>query len=171
MARSKLKLPFGSPSLRKKVKNNPKRRFNVTSVAKPQSNHGHIVLFKKKPTSKRRKRRQRGKGEGILNSIINALPFELHLPGHRFTGPGTKLEKRLDKYDRPLPSSKPLNRVDATSYRHDLCYRDNTSRQGRSRCDRRMLKQLSRIKKPSFREKLDRGVVAPIIWTKWKLGL
>ena len=36
-------------------------------------------------------------GEGIMNGFINKLPFEMHLPGHNFTGPGTKLSKRLNK--------------------------------------------------------------------------
>ena len=26
----------------------------------------------------------------LLNKTINTLPFEMHLPGHNFTGPGTK---------------------------------------------------------------------------------
>ena len=30
-------------------------------------------------------------GESFLNSLVNKLPFEMHLPGHNFTGPGTKL--------------------------------------------------------------------------------
>ena len=35
------------------------------------------------------------KGGSLLNKAINNLPFEMHLPGHNFTGPGTKLKKRL----------------------------------------------------------------------------
>ena len=27
---------------------------------------------------------------------INKPPFELHLPGHNFTGPGTKLDKKIE---------------------------------------------------------------------------
>ena len=30
----------------------------------------------------------------FLNTLANKLPFEMHLPGHNFTGPGTKLYKR-----------------------------------------------------------------------------
>ena len=30
----------------------------------------------------------------FLNSLVNKLPFEMHQPGHSFTGPGTKLNKR-----------------------------------------------------------------------------
>jgi len=28
-------------------------------------------------------------GGDLFNKAINKLPFELHLPGHNFTGPGT----------------------------------------------------------------------------------
>ena len=35
-------------------------------------------------------------GGSLLNKFINNLPVEMHLPGHNFTGPGTKLNKRLN---------------------------------------------------------------------------
>ena len=35
-------------------------------------------------------------GGSFLNTTINKPPFELHLPGHNFTGPGTKLDKKLN---------------------------------------------------------------------------
>jgi hypothetical protein len=41
------------------------------------------------PTQKRKR------GGGFVNSLINKLPFELHIPGYNFCGPGTKLEERL----------------------------------------------------------------------------
>jgi len=28
-------------------------------------------------------------GRGIINSLINSLPFEAHVPGYQFCGPGT----------------------------------------------------------------------------------
>ena len=34
------------------------------------------------------------KGGSLLNKVINNLPVEMHLPGHNFTGPGTKLNKK-----------------------------------------------------------------------------
>ena len=30
-------------------------------------------------------------GGSFLNTLVNKLPFEMHLPGHNFTGPVTKL--------------------------------------------------------------------------------
>ena len=32
-------------------------------------------------------------GGSFLNTLVNKLPFEMHLPGHNFTGLGTKLYK------------------------------------------------------------------------------
>ena len=31
----------------------------------------------------------------LLNKAINSLPFEMHVPGHHFMGPGTKLKRYL----------------------------------------------------------------------------
>lgn len=42
---------------------------------------------------------------------------EIHLPGHNFTGPGTQLEKRLERGDQPI------NAVDELSLHHDLRYK------------------------------------------------
>ena len=30
-------------------------------------------------------------GGGFLNTLVNNLPFDMHLPGYNITGPGTKL--------------------------------------------------------------------------------
>ena len=61
-------------------------------------------------------------GGSFLNTLVNKLPFEMHLPGHNFTGPGTKHYKRLNSDVTPKEWSKPLNRVDNAAYHHDLCY-------------------------------------------------
>ena len=39
-------------------------------------------------------------GGSFLNTLANKLPFEMHLLGHNFTGPGTKLYKRLNSDGR-----------------------------------------------------------------------
>ena len=61
-------------------------------------------------------------GGSLLNKVINNLSFEMHLPGHNFTGPGTKLKKRLNPDLTPKKWSKPVNRVDKAAYHHDICY-------------------------------------------------
>ena len=61
-------------------------------------------------------------GSGIINKAINALPFELHIPSYNFLGPGTKLEERLQRGD------KPINKLDAAALEHDIAYsKANTS--------------------------------------------
>ena len=47
-------------------------------------------------------------GEGLMNGLINKLPFEMHLPGHNFTGPGTNLSKRLNEDGSPKVGVNPL---------------------------------------------------------------
>ncbi|KYM99011.1 hypothetical protein ALC62_10261 [Cyphomyrmex costatus] len=55
-------------------------------------------------------------GRGLLNKAINALPFELHIPGYQFCGPGTRLEKRLARDDRGI------NPLDTACREHDIAY-------------------------------------------------
>ena len=57
-------------------------------------------------------------GESFRNTLVNKLPFEMHLPGHNFTGQGTKLYKRLNPDGRPKEWSISINRVDNAAYHH-----------------------------------------------------
>ena len=61
-------------------------------------------------------------GGSFLNTFVNKLPFEMHLPGHNITDLGTKLYKRLNSDGTPKEWSIPINRVDNAAYHHDLCY-------------------------------------------------
>ena len=65
------------------------------------------------------------RGKGFINDTIISLPFEMHMPGHNFTGPGTKLNKRLNEDMTPKAWSKPVNRVEKVAYHHDICYVKN----------------------------------------------
>ncbi len=110
-------------------------------------------------------------GGSFLNTVINKLPFEMHLPGHQFTGPGTKLDKRLNADGTPKEWSKPINRVDSAAYHHDLCYAKNQDTETRNQvCDKDMLSQLEGIYDPTLRERMDRAVVKPLINAKAKFG-
>ena len=85
-------------------------------------------------------------GAGLWNKMLNRMPVEMHLPGHNFTGPGTKLHKRLKADGTPKPWSMPINRVDKASYHHDLCYAKHKDTAARnSICDKTMLKELNGI--------------------------
>ena len=111
-------------------------------------------------------------GAGFMNEMINRLPVEMHLPGHNFTGPGTKLSKRLLPDGTPKSWSKPINRVDQAAYHHDLCYAKHKDTSARnSICDKAMLASLDAIPNPTPRERMDRSIVRPIIGTKARFGL
>ena len=112
------------------------------------------------------------KGGSLLNKAINNLPFEMHLPGHNFTGPGTKLKKRLNPDLTPKEWSKPVNRVDKAAYHHDVCYLKNDNTATRNAvCDKNMLKELERIYNPTLRERLDKSIVSNLIGMKVKFGM
>lgn len=53
----------------------------------------------------------------VINSAIDALPVELHLPGgYQYCGPGTKLKKRLARGDPGI------NKLDQACKEHDIAY-------------------------------------------------
>ena len=99
-------------------------------------------------------------GGSFLNTLMNKLPFEMHLPGHNFTGPGTKLYKRLNPDGTPMEWSIPINRVDNTAYHHDLCYsKHDDTRSKNEGCDNTMLGELNGIVNPTLRERNDKSIV------------
>ena len=75
----------------------------------------------------------------------------------------------MDRRDRPKEGNEPFNAVDATSIRHDICYRDNPA--GKSDCDKKMLSELKTIVPKNRREAVDRQLVRGIIGLKHKLGM
>ena len=111
------------------------------------------------------------KSSSLLNKVINNLPVEMHLPRHNFTGPGTKLNKRLNPDFTPKKWSKPINRVDKAAYHHDICYLKNNDTATRNAvCDKNMLKELNRIYNPTIKERMERGLVSSLIGTKKRFG-
>ena len=94
-------------------------------------------------------------GGSFLNTLVNKLPFEMHLPGHNFTGPGTKLYKRLNPDGTPKEWSIPVNRVENAAYHHDLCCSKHDDTKTRNEvCDKTMLGELSGIVNPTLRREL-----------------
>ena len=96
---------------------------------------------------------------GDLVDVISSTIGEIHLPGHNFTGPGTKLQERLERGDTPI------NRVDEISKNHDIAYSKSKDKKSTHIADREMLKQLDKISEPTTREKIEIAVVKPIIKT------
>jgi hypothetical protein len=99
------------------------------------------------------------------------FPGELHLPGHSFTGPGTRLDVRLNADETPKSWSKPVDRVDNAAYHHDLAYAKHSDTANRNEADRVMVNELDNIPNPTVRERLERAIVKPILATKANFGL
>ena len=110
-------------------------------------------------------------GGKLVDDIIDKMP-EMHLPNHNYTGPFTKLSKKLDKNDKPLPGYEPYNQVDAVSLKHDICYRDTPKFEDKNKiCDKKMLDELKAVKPMSIREYVDKKIVHGVIGLKKVSGL
>ncbi len=116
---------------------------------------------KVKKTSKR--------GSGLLNKIINKLPFKLHLPSYSYCGPGTKLEARLARGDQPI------NQLDAACKEHDITYSLNKDNiEVRNAADKVLAnKAWERVlaRDSSFGEKAAAYGVTNVMKLKSKLGM
>ena len=112
------------------------------------------------------------KGGSLLKKAINNLPFEMHLPGHNFTGPGTKLKKGLNLDLTPKKWSEPVNHVDEAAYHHDLCYLKNDDTATRNAvCNKKVLKELKGIYNPTLRERIDKSIISNLIGAKVKFWM
>ena len=109
-------------------------------------------------------------GGDFVNFINTLIPGEKHLPGMSFCGPGTDLSKRLNEDLIPKDWSNPIDRVDAAAYKHDIKYIDK-SKEARHIADVEMIEELNNIQNPTFRERVERSIVIPILKTKKFLGL
>lgn len=110
----------------------------------------------------------RKSGNGILNSAINNLPVELHIPGYKFCGPGTKLAKRLARGDVGI------NGLDEACKEHDVAYSREKNLEQRHTADKILgEKAVERFKSPnaSIGEKAAALAVAAAMKAKVKLGM
>ena len=131
----------------------------------------------------RRKSKVR-RGKGLLNTIINKLPFEMHyispFTGRRanFCGPGTSLKNRLNPDGTPKDWSKPVSKADALALQHDLDYdkyNGNSQEDFKSRqeSDRRMiagLKDIYKNPKEKWHERGDAFLISLPMRLKNRLG-
>jgi len=131
------------------------------------TSHGRRMLQGKRLKCKSNKTKfiktQKG---GDFTTLLNArtvhiklpwtkFPGELHMPGQQFTGPGTRLDRRLNSDKSPKSWSHPINHVDSASYRHDLEYAKHSDVAKRNDSDRKMIKELDSIEKPTLRERAE----------------
>lgn len=106
-------------------------------------------------------------GRGVLNSAINKLPFEMHMPGYQFCGPGTKLKKRLQA------GQQGINELDKACRIHDIAYDKSMDLKDRKKADEILSKRaMTRVKakNASMSEKLAALTVAGLMKTKSALG-
>lgn len=123
-----------------------------------------MILHGQVETSRRRAVR----GKGLLNKAINSLPFELHLPGYQYCGPGTKLQKRLARGD---PGVNPLDRA---CKEHDIAYSQSRDTKTRNIADARLSeKAWERVKSSdsTLGERTNAWLVTNIMKAKTKFGM
>lgn len=107
-------------------------------------------------------------GRGIINSIINRLPFEAHVPGYQFCGPGTNLKKRLDRGD------KGINLLDSACRDHDIAYSNSTDLDERHKADKILENRAWERVKAANSSKKERAVaymVTNAMKAKQKMGM
>jgi hypothetical protein len=107
-------------------------------------------------------------GSGLLNKVINALPFELHVPGYQFCGPGTRLAKRLTRGD------KGINPLDSACREHDIAHSRSNDLADRHVADQ-TLAEKARERVTARDAKFGERAAATAIWAtmkaKTKLGM
>lgn len=108
------------------------------------------------------------RGKGLLNTAINKLPFELHIPGYRYCGPGTKLAKRLERGDRGI------NQLDEACKEHDIAYSQSDNLSERHKADKILAdKAWGRFKSKDSKlgERLNAFLVTNAMKGKIKVGM
>lgn len=107
-------------------------------------------------------------GKGLINSIINRLPIEAHVPGYQFCGPGTKLKKRLARGD------KGINPLDVACREHDIAYSESNDLKQRHAADKILENRAwGRVKAndSSIKEKVVAYAVTNAMKAKRKIGM
>lgn len=96
------------------------------------------------------------KASSLLNWFINNLPFELHLPGYNYCGPGTRLQKRLARGD------KGINLLDEHCKDHDIAYGQSSSLLDRHKADIKLL-QMARYRKSAPNASVGEKIAANLV--------
>lgn len=108
------------------------------------------------------------RGRGVLNTLINKLPVELHLPGYKFCGPGTRLQKRLARGDRGV------NPLDEACREHDIVYSTSDDLRTRHQADKVLAKKAwerVKAKDSRFSERAAALTVAGLMKGKTTVGM
>lgn len=74
-------------------------------------------------------------GKGFIDRVIDKLPFEVHVPGYQYCGPGTHLKERLNRGDSGV------NPLDSACKTHDIAYSQNKDSAERGKADKILQKE------------------------------
>lgn len=91
-----------------------------------------MKVLKKKNIVKKIVRKSVKRGSGLVDTLIDKLPVELHLPGYNYCGPGTKLSERLERGD------KGVNGLDELCKTHDIAYATHKDSTERKKADKEL---------------------------------
>lgn len=108
------------------------------------------------------------RGRGLLNTLINNLPFPLHLPTYSYCGPGTKIRENIAK------NVHPKNKLDSYCKEHDIFYMNNPDTAARNKADMRLAEQAwSRVtaKDANLAEKAAAYAITNLMKAKAKMGM
>jgi|GWRWMinimDraft_7_1066015.scaffolds.fasta_scaffold04347_2 Phospholipase A2-like domain len=98
---------------------------------------------------------------------MDKTDFELHIPGMNFCGPGTNFRNRLEEDGvTPKAWSKPVDRVDEISFKHDMFYNLHKGTRERCEADADMIKELKNITNPTCKERIERGIAVMCLSVK-----
>lgn len=123
-------------------------------------------MKKNKLVSTVKKNKKIVSGNGLLDSVINKLPFEIHLPGHQYCGPGTKLAKRLARGDPGI------SLLDSACKDHDIVYEKYKTGKERNDADKVLAsKAWKRIKSKDASLGERAAALAVVGGMKAKMGL
>jgi hypothetical protein len=106
----------------------------------------------------------------LVDVINKVLPFEKHLPGMNYCGPGTNLKRKLNEDYSVKPGFEPTDRIDEAALRHDIKYSKYDDLKHRHEADKQMLNEIRNIENPTWRERLERCIVVPILAIKTFVG-
>lgn len=126
-----------------------------------------VRVYRKKNSNKLTSQEQ-SSGRGFVNSLINNLPFELHLPGYSYCGPGTKLQERLSRKDPGI------NGLDKACKEHDIAYSKYKDIETRHIADKILEEkawQRFKAKDSTLGERLNAVLVTNTMKAKTKLGM
>lgn len=92
------------------------------------------------------------RGRGLIDSLINNLPVDLHSSGYRFRGPGKKPKPRFERGDPGI------NESDRFRKEYDIAYSKSADAHDRVRADKRLV-QRARSEPTCLKQKFAARVV------------